>query len=141
MTETILIKESLDHRITEQHNFLVVDDEPSIVSLFHKLLAPRGHVETASNGLEALEKLRGRRVDIIITDLKMPVMTGLEFFQESIRDNPIIRSHFLFCTGNASSDELRFLRENDLPYLLKPFKINQFVEKVDEVLNRRAPLN
>ena len=141
MPETILIKESPDHRITEQHNFLIVDDEPGIVSLFHKLLSPRGHVETANNGLEALEKLREQRVDIIITDLKMPVMTGLEFFQESVREDPGIRSHFLFCTGNASSDELRFLRENDLPYLLKPFKMNQFVQKVDEVLNRGVLLD
>lgn len=58
---------------------LVVDDEENIRILFREELEEEGYViETASNGLEALEKLKTAPFDIVILDIKMPVMDGIE---------------------------------------------------------------
>lgn len=66
---------------------LVVDDDALIRDVLSDILEDRGFsVETASNGAEALKKLRGIRPDVILLDLNMPVMDGREFRQAQRAD-------------------------------------------------------
>ncbi len=102
---------------------LVVDDEPRVLELVRRLL--RGHeLVTAANGREALERLRADRdFDIILCDLMMPELTGMDVYH-SVRDTwPGLQERIAFITGGAFSPETqRFLQEVSNPLLTKPFE-------------------
>jgi CheY-like chemotaxis protein len=84
-------------------NILVVDDEPTSRLLLRSLLEYEGEgsqtVLLAENGEEALRKITGRVVDLIISDVYMPVMNGIEFFK-TVREMPgFEKVPFLFVSG------------------------------------------
>jgi len=65
---------------------LLVDDDPAVVRAYQRILARHGvTVTTASDGREAAERVRGGEFDVIITDISMPEMTGIEFLGVSAK--------------------------------------------------------
>jgi CheY-like chemotaxis protein len=65
--------------MADQWHILLAEDDPLNQKIMHRLLTSRGHqVKVADNGLQALELLAGERFDLILMDLTMPVMDGLE---------------------------------------------------------------
>ena len=99
---------------------LVVDDESIVRLSCLRVLGPKGYeVETVNDGFEALETLKKKSYDIIITDLKMPDMDGIEFIGMLKQTSPGIR--ILLVTGYAT-DEIREQAEAmGALYLPKPF--------------------
>ena len=118
-----------------ERKLLVVDDDAAIRNMIAGLLEHLGSVETAANGREALDQVKDNFFDVIISDIGMPVMNGMEFYQKAVDFNPDTNRQFVFCTGNISSEIINFLNEYHLPYLEKPFKLNQLLETVYEVIN------
>jgi two-component system chemotaxis response regulator CheY len=118
--------------------FLVVDDEEPLRSLLHDLLATRGVVETSPHGRDALEKTRRRFFDVIVSDINMPIMSGLDFYREAIKEDPTTRSRFVFCSGEVSSDQRLLFQQNSAPHLTKPFKVRDLMEAVDHILRESA---
>ncbi|MGK7933473.1 MAG: PAS domain S-box protein [Microcystaceae cyanobacterium] len=104
-------------------NILVVDDQRSNLLITQGVLQSLGHnVVTATNGKEAIQKLKEQEFAIIILDVQMPIMDGFETAQK-IRENPKI-SHLpiLFVTG-SESEEIKIFKGYDLgavDYLIKP---------------------
>lgn len=103
---------------------LLVDDEPFILQGLKILIdwEQEGFevVKTAANGEEALEYLRGEQVDLIIADIKMPVVTGLELL-EKIRGEKISDAHFVILSGYADFEYARkAIRYDCTDYILKP---------------------
>ena len=85
------VREILERR-GNQGTVLVVDDEEPIRQLFQELLTPEGfRVLTATNGVEALEIIRKRELDLVITDLVMPELEGLETIQAIRSEHPDLR--------------------------------------------------
>ena len=119
---------------------LVVDDEPSIVEVLVEILRGCGHeVDTAVNGRQALGKILRGSYDVVISDLKMPGMSGQELFREVSRSRPSMASRFLFSTGDAIARETReFLDEAGKPWIEKPFDVNRLVALVGDVLSEPA---
>jgi two-component system chemotaxis response regulator CheY len=117
-----------------EHAFLVVEDDPALRILWERLLQQRGKVESASNGREALEKTNRSFFDVIITDIDMPAMNGLDFFRQATLHDEGAKKHFVFCTSNPTPEvsEVAFL--NQIPLLQKPFTIEHMFEMVDRVL-------
>lgn len=70
------------------YTILAVDDEPANLRMLERLLRSSYRVITASSGEEALEVLRREEVALIITDQRMPGMTGTELLRESMKSNP-----------------------------------------------------
>ena len=89
---------------------LLVDDEPFILQGLKILIdwEQEGFevVKTAADGAEALEYLRGQQVDLIIADIKMPVVTGLDLL-EKIRLEKISDAHFVILSGYADFEYAR----------------------------------
>jgi two-component system chemotaxis response regulator CheY len=121
-------------KIREQ-TFLVVENDPALRIFWERLLRQRGKVESANNGREGLEKTNRSFFDVIITDIDMPVMSGLDFFREATLHDEKVKKHFVFCTSNLTPEvsEVAFL--NQIPLLEKPFTIEQMFEMVDRVLD------
>jgi len=117
-----------------EHAFLIVEDEPVIRLLWERLLRQRGRVESSTNGREGLEKTNRSFFNVIITDIDMPEMNGLEFFRQATARNERLKKHFVFCTGNVRPEVSEVASSNRIPLLPKPFTIEQMFETVDKVL-------
>ncbi len=107
---------------------LVVDDEPEILRTLRSYLELHGFgVQTASNAAEALEHVRKGKVHIVLTDIKMPGMDGLELLEEVRRIDFSIQ--VIVMTGYSTFDTtLQALERGAADYILKPF------EDLDEVV-------
>ena len=122
---------------------LLVDDEPFILQGLKTLIdwEQEGFevVKTAANGEEALEYLRGEQVDLIIADIKMPVVTGLELL-EKIRGEKISDAHFVILSGYANFEYARkAIRYDCTDYILKPVDREELLKVLNKVqVLRRA---
>lgn len=107
----------------EGKTILVVDDEPELVAILADMLSAEGcHVDTAANGLIALERLEGREYDLIVSDIKMPGLDGPSLYRETARQHPHLVRRFIFTTGGVTNFETtEFLQETRSPILIKPF--------------------
>ncbi len=115
---------------------LVVENEVSNRLLIERVLSTRGYrCLSASNGREALEILDRELVDLILTDLSMPVLDGYQTTQ-LIRARPgMERVPIVAVTAFALSDEGEAARQiGCTEYLTKPFKPRQLLEVVDRLL-------
>ncbi|HTY80158.1 MAG TPA: response regulator [Candidatus Bathyarchaeia archaeon] len=115
---------------------LLVDDDPLITDLVVDMLAMEGYdVETASDGLEALERLQGQRFDLIVTDLHMPKLDGAAFYRELRERQAHPLKKIIFLSGTTGgSPEHKAVMESGAPMLLKPFNVNDLIELVRSVL-------
>jgi CheY-like chemotaxis protein len=84
---------------------LIVDDEPDIRESLSRHLRFCGYaVETAANGREALEKLERQKIDIVVSDLMMPEMDGIELLRQVRREYPMI--HMIMITGFVTQENI-----------------------------------
>lgn len=116
---------------------LLVDDDPMITQLITDMLSLDGYdAETAPNGLAALEKVQGRRYDLILTDLHMPELDGADLYRELTRRQAHPPRKIIFLTGTAGVSEAhRLVQETGLPLLRKPFNVAELLELVRKTLD------
>jgi len=117
---------------------LVVDDEPGIVEVASEALRREGYeIATAGNGVEAIERIRERIPDVILLDLKMPVMNGPEALREIEKEWGNIP--VLILTGYPDSDLVPDILDGHSPATLiaKPFYTDQLLSGVRDLLSAR----
>ena len=117
-------------------NILVVDDEPALCEVLRSSLEDIGgyHVETASNGVEALEKVQGGSPDLVLTDIHMPKLDGISLYQE-LQQTPTFHGKVIFMTGSLAATEVSFEAvPKNVPCVLKPFKIRDMLQQIQTVL-------
>jgi CheY-like chemotaxis protein len=122
----------------QRPSILIVENEVSNRILIEKVLSTSGYrCLSASNGREALELLDRETVDLILTDLSMPVLDGYRTIQ-LIRARPAMqRVPIVAVTAYALSDENEAAMQIGCnEYLTKPFKPRQLLEVVDRLLPR-----
>lgn len=121
----------------EPGTVLIVDDEVRVREVLEEVFTLLGHtVISAGNGKEALERIEeGDPPDAIVLDLKMPVMSGQECYEEIVKRSPRLAGRVLFLTGDTLSREARrFLADSDRPYLSKPFTFNELRDHVEALM-------
>lgn len=119
-------------------NILVVDDEPVARQSLSDILRLEGYNVTAvANGEQAVEHVRNHAVDLIVLDLKMPGMNGLDVVQVVNQISPDTQIILLTAFGSMES-AVEALRQRVHDYLLKPASPNQVLESVRRGLERRA---
>jgi two-component system KDP operon response regulator KdpE len=116
---------------------LVVDDEPQIRRVMRTTLSAQGYaIVEARNGQEALEKLRSERPDLVLLDVNMPVMDGLEVCREMRRGSDV--AIIMLTVRSFDQDKVRALDAGADDYVVKPFGIQELLARVRAVL-RRGP--
>lgn len=117
-----------------QIRVLVVDDEPKICYLIQELLSPEGyHVDVSFSGVEALQLIKKNKYQMLLTDLKMPGIDGLELIQRARDLNPEIRT--IMVTGYATVDTaVQSLRHGVDDYIKKPFNVFELKKVVKQTL-------
>ena len=115
---------------------LIVDDEEMIRDLCSHILTAEGYAVTAlSNGEAALEELRRGSTDLLITDIKMPGMDGLELFERVKNLNTDIVT--VFITGHGTIDTaIESLMRGVEGFVLKPFTQEELLNAVDRAITR-----
>ena len=120
---------------------IVVDDEPDIVDLVVYNLAKDGYVtESARSGTEALKKLREERYDMVILDLMLPEMDGLELCRTMKKDPSLSDVPIIMLTARGEEiDRVLGLELGADDYITKPFSPRELVARVNAVLRRAGP--
>ncbi len=116
---------------------LVVDDEKSMRDFMEIMLTKEGYeVDKADSGSEAVEKSGENRYDLIIADMMMPGMTGLELLKEVKSRRP--EQDFIVMTAFASVDTaIEAMKEGALDYITKPFKVDEIKLVINKSINNK----
>ncbi|MDI7259695.1 MAG: ATP-binding protein [Thermodesulfobacteriota bacterium] len=118
-----------------ENKILVVDDERDIRDFLFKALTRVGRfqVELAENGVEALKKMENQKFDLVVTDLKMPAMDGLQLVTEISSSRPEILT--VLMTGHGTIDSaLEAMKRGASDYLTKPLNLEETILRLKKVL-------
>jgi len=115
---------------------LVVEDEPALAAVVGEALTDAGFiVDRAGDGEEALRRVAKKRYDLIVCDLKMPKIDGMQFYQRLSVEYPDSARRVIFVTGDvAGTDAERFLQESGCRWLAKPFRLGDLLRTAREIL-------
>ena len=119
---------------------LVVEDEPAICQVCQSVLTDEGfEVYIAANGDVAQDMLEKKDYDLVMIDIRMPVMDGKQLYQVIIDKHPKLANGVIFATGDVMDGYTqRFLELAGRPHLLKPFTIDELRDIVRETMRRMA---
>ena len=115
---------------------LVVEDEVALGAAVAEALGDAGFsVDRASDGIEALDRLKERQYDLIVCDLKMPRLDGTAFYRKLEAIDAAMARRVLFVTGDVAGTEAeRFLEETGCRWLAKPFRLKDLLRVSREML-------
>jgi response regulator RpfG family c-di-GMP phosphodiesterase len=125
------------HLNTDTPRILVVDDERVIREILSDFLSLEGYVvRTVEDGMEALKELQRRSYNLVISDLKMPNMTGLELIERiTALQIPVLT---VIMTGFGTVETaIEAMKQGAYDYILKPFKVEEVVHIVQRGLDRQ----
>jgi len=116
---------------------LVVDDEPVIIDLCVEFFQSREQVtDAAATGMEALRKIEAGDYAVVVTDLKMPRMSGIQLYESAVKIKPEMKARFIFLTGDPTVLTSRAPASvSDVPCLMKPVDFYKLEEMVRTVAN------
>src|SRR6266498_1541582 len=114
---------------------LLIDDEEGVRRAVVSFLKRRGmHVIAVEDGGDALRVLRRERFDVIVSDVRMPGMSGGEFLERLRREHPAMVNRLIFTTGDTfAADTATLLRDAGVPSLVKPYDFAQLEILLHEV--------
>ena len=112
---------------------LLVDDEPDIRKLMRRVLREQDFsVLEAGDGEEALARIARHPIQLIISNIRMPRMSGLNLYTYLAEICPAVVERIVFCSGDiAGEDSCRFLARTKAPWLTKPFDLDDLMELVE----------
>lgn len=128
----------MSDRNIHQKIILLIDDEVNLQQLMKITLESKKYkVETANNGIEGLAKLETIKPDLIILDMNMPKMGGLEFYQRICDSTDRPRYPVLVLTARANMEKL-FKELNIDGFMAKPFEINDLLHEVETIIQKKS---
>jgi CheY-like chemotaxis protein len=119
---------------------LIVDDNPINQKILYYSLKKYYEIETANNGLEAVEMLEKENFDVVLMDLTMPVMDGAEATLRIRKSINAMNKHIpiIFVTTNDFEHErVRCMKNGGSDYLIKPVDIDELLNSIDIQLNQK----
>jgi CheY-like chemotaxis protein len=117
---------------------MVVEDEEDLLDLMVDTLSPFYEVKPFCNGQVAFDHLDELPWELIISDLRMPVMDGMELYRTAVKAQPRLKKKFMFITGDTYDYQIKeFLETTGAAYLRKPFRIKDLRDLVQKQLYGR----
>ena len=117
--------------------FLVVEDNETIRKLYTTLISNKytgTHTTFAENGKEGLQACKEIEPSLILCDIKMPLMNGIEFHRNLKEAAPHLADRVAFISAGFRNAQLDYMRDNNCRYLEKPFGVNAFHGFIDSIL-------
>jgi CheY-like chemotaxis protein len=125
----------------DNKKILIVEDTDTIANSLAAILEKYGEIAIAKNGQEALIRLTLNRFDVIVSDIRMPSMDGVEFYKAAIETSPGIKDRIMFLTASFAEEHLNFFIDNDVPFLYKPAQIEEIESIICKILERSNELS
>ncbi len=127
----------ISHLMTATARILLIEDDPAIVMTLRRVLADDGHeILVESRGDTGLKRAREEELDVVITDLKLPGLDGLELVRQLVADKP--RLPIILMTAHGTTDTaIEATKSGAYDYLLKPFEIPELLELVERCIASR----
>lgn len=115
---------------------LVVEDEEEIARILEDILSiNEADAVLASQGSSALDLLENQKINLVISDITLPDINGLELYDSIKRKFPDLSNRFIFMSGYSPDETMeKFLDETGNSYIQKPFHINDLQEKIRKYL-------
>src|SRR5256712_576827 len=124
-------------RMSDPATLLIADDDPGLRESLERTLTREGYrVVLASDGRAALERVQAGGVDLIVTDLKMPGLTGLELLRAAKALMPDVDVILLTAFGTVE-EAVKAMKDGAYDFLTKPFRREQLIKLIDKALERR----
>jgi len=124
-----------------EHSFLVVEDSPTMRQLITFALKriPGSKVVEANDGIDALKKLSQNKIDVILTDINMPIMDGLKLVS-MVRNDPAYKTIpiIIITTEGADEDRKRGLALGANAYVAKPIQTQDLLNIVNQILSGKG---
>ncbi|MCG8337576.1 MAG: response regulator [Proteobacteria bacterium] len=124
-----------------EENILIVDDNEILAEFMESLLEEQGNVDIAHDGKEGLAKLDDKFYKLIVSDIDMPLMNGIEFYHAAVDRYPTVKNRFMFISGFAKADTVRFAEENNLILLPKPAPLDEIMRNALSILHEVKTTN
>jgi two-component system, NtrC family, sensor kinase len=120
-------------KVIHRRRVLAIDDEALLLKAFQRMLVCHHDIETKLGAREALRCFgEDREFDVVLCDLQMPDMSGVELYQAVKQQWPELAERFIFITGGAfSSEARRFLEDVDIACINKPFQLRELLELIE----------
>lgn len=127
------VAESVDRK--RGPRILLVEDDPDVQRLMVRALAPDYQIETAADGAEGLEKALALKPDLIVTDLKMPALSGVELVRH-VRTHPDLDTTSILVLSGVGETAVRIevLSEGAQDYIAKPFAVGELRARVRNLI-------
>ncbi len=118
------------------NNVLIVDDDKSVSTALRITLEDKYDVTTTGSAADAFNHMAGNRIDLVILDIKMPEMNGLEALKEIRNRHP--EATVLMLTAYPTEDNVRKSLESGAEgFISKPFELDAFRDFVDKALSKK----
>jgi len=119
---------------------LLVDDEEKFLDVFSQRLGTRGiDASTATSGEEALVKIKNKNFDVIVLDVMMPGMGGIETLKRIRQENPEVQ--IIMLTGKSTIEKaVTAMKEGAIDFLEKPAEIDKLLEKIEIARQKKSLL-
>src|SRR5688572_30694617 len=123
-------------------SLLIVDDEPKMSGVLARMLGRDGYdVQWTDDPRNAVNMLHQQPFDIILCDLRMPGLSGIDVLEQAKKQNPSV--DFVMMTAYATPQTaVESMKKGAIDYLIKPFSIDELrilVRRIEETRNGRAP--
>jgi two-component system OmpR family response regulator len=122
----------------DNFRILIVDDEDDFrEAIIKRLRARKVDIEGANSGSKALEILSGKDFDVVVLDVKMPGMDGIETLREIKLKKPLVE--VIMLTGHASVESgIQGMQLGAFDYVMKPVALDDLMDKVRQAYERRS---
>ena len=120
----------------DRKKILLVEDEPVIGRLFKRILNAEGFdVDFVQDGRIAVDAVNNNHYDLCVSDIRLPGITGIQFYELLKANHPQLSLHMIFITGDTMNANIQlFLQESGMPCLVKPFNPEDLVATVRGLL-------
>jgi CheY-like chemotaxis protein len=134
--KTVLAPNPVEPVAVGAGNILVLDDEKSIAEMLGEMLGLLGYTPTLCHaGMQALELIDRLDFDLVISDFRMPLMNGREFYEQAVQKKPSLTRRVIFLTGDVVNEETQaFLQSSGNPHMPKPFNLASVRTVVAEII-------
>ena len=128
------------HSVDDDHRFkiLIVEDNEELLELMQRLLSKKYTTYTAKNGKQALNTICRKELDVVISDVMMPVMDGMELTREIKKSNEFRQLPVILLTAKIrEEDRYKIFETGADDYITKPFKLDELLLRVDNIISNR----
>lgn len=121
-------------------NVLMVDDEKDFLNTLTKRLVKRGlDITCANSGEEALSVVNGKKIDVVVLDVRMPGIDGIQTLKDIKKINPLIE--VILLTGHANIDvAMKGMKIGAFDYLMKPIDIDELLYRIQDAYANKSIL-